>query len=268
MSDETDPVAGDPSDPATFPRLAERLLTRFALRAHDEVLRFVEVEVYAYADGHLDPFTHRHPAQMTRAGFYFHREGKSYRGGTFKGLDLTFGPEDVAGGILIRSLRTADGTIINGSCNCVEHLLRVTGRAGVADLDDGRAITDPGGPLQVIPVDPHDQPVVATARVGLTLARVARHPAMTTYFGAPYRFVTDPKVKKGKVQTVLALHRQGLDVDTIRRWASSTAVSVRRAIEAFERGRETASLEPWFGAKLPPAAWAEAYGAWVGLVNP
>lgn len=265
-----DPLAGDPSDPTTFPVLAQRLLLQHGLRVGEALYRFVEIEFYASAPGHDDPFTHRHPAQMTEGRWYFHQEGRSYRGGTFKGLDLTFGPAEVPTGILLRTLQTPDGELVNGSSNCVERLLVETGYPTVAALDEalgGRRVDAPGGPLELVEAPRLDREVLATARVGLTLARVARHPAMTTYFGRPYRFLTDPKVRKGKVQTVLALHRAGHDVERIREVASSTRAAVTRAIDAYERGWASGSLAPWHGVRLSNAEWAEAFGAWAAEVS-
>ncbi|KAJ3085695.1 hypothetical protein HK102_013922 [Quaeritorhiza haematococci] len=54
--------------------------------------RLSEIEFYFYDKcHHPDPFTHKQPQQLTRAQWYFHKQGNSYRGGTWKGLDITFG---------------------------------------------------------------------------------------------------------------------------------------------------------------------------------
>ncbi|MEN0065120.1 MAG: hypothetical protein AAGA48_23455 [Myxococcota bacterium] len=262
-----DPLAGaDPSDASTFLPAATALLTQWGLQVGEQLHGLAEVEFYSHAPGHEDPFTHQHPGQRTQSSWYFHQEGKSFRGGTFKGLDLTFGPANVPTGILIRTLRKPDGSLVNGSSNCVEHLLTTTGHPTVAALHGalgGRTILEPGGPLQLVRLPkPLDRPVIATARVGLTLARAARYPAMTLYFGQPYRFLTEPTIRKGKPQTILALHRQGHETASLPRVVSSTKPAVQRAIDAFERGRN-GDLTSFIGQRIATTAWPEVYGAWV-----
>src|SRR5690349_11301515 len=117
---------------ASFEALARALLTRWELVAGGVAHRLIELEIYYYGGAHLDPFAHRHALQKTPGRWYFHRQGESYRGGTFKGLDLTFG-RDAFGGVLIRSARS--DALIDGPNRLVNHLLRVAGCTSVADLD-------------------------------------------------------------------------------------------------------------------------------------
>ncbi|KXS19038.1 hypothetical protein M427DRAFT_181607 [Gonapodya prolifera JEL478] len=57
-----------------------------------KVFRLAELEFYLHREpDHPDPFSHRHPDQRSRGRWYFHKLGGSYRGGTWKGLDITFG---------------------------------------------------------------------------------------------------------------------------------------------------------------------------------
>src|SRR3954470_22893409 len=76
---------------AWFASLADRLLNRCRLTVGGEPHRFVEVEFYYCGEGHPDPFTHRDPLQKECGRWYFHRTRGEYRGGSFKGVDLTFG---------------------------------------------------------------------------------------------------------------------------------------------------------------------------------
>ena len=64
----------------------------------------MEVEVYYHAADHPDPFAHRDPAQLHVGRWYFHRTGGTYRGGSFKGLDLAFGGSAAHAGVLIRGI--------------------------------------------------------------------------------------------------------------------------------------------------------------------
>ena len=50
--------------------------------------------------------------------------GKTYKGGTFKGCDITMGGENMFFGILIRSMYDIkNNTMICGPCNCVNMIL-------------------------------------------------------------------------------------------------------------------------------------------------
>jgi hypothetical protein len=44
----------------------------------------------------MDPFSHCDAMQQTCAQWYFHKTGGKYRSGTYKGLDVTFGIENVS----------------------------------------------------------------------------------------------------------------------------------------------------------------------------
>eukprot|EP00842_Homolaphlyctis_polyrhiza_P003978 jgi/Hompol1/4581/HPOL_003730-RA len=78
--------------------------------------KLVEVELYLHhAVHHPDVFAHRHPEQLQYGRWYFHKLGNSFRGGTWKGLDLALGrpsPEsgDTHCGVLIRSIKPCDGS--------------------------------------------------------------------------------------------------------------------------------------------------------------
>ena len=68
--------------------------------------RVAEVEVYFNDDEvHKDTFTHGQDMQRESGKWYFHKQGNSYKSGTYRGLDLAFGKgKKAAGGILMRSL--------------------------------------------------------------------------------------------------------------------------------------------------------------------
>jgi hypothetical protein len=86
--------------------------SEFVCRAH----RFEEIEFYCHSGIHQDPFAHCNPIQQSFGKWYafvsfnclalhfnswnfffryFHRNGNNYRGGSYKGVDLTFGAENV-----------------------------------------------------------------------------------------------------------------------------------------------------------------------------
>ena len=253
-----------------FGELADLLLNRVVLRVAGQVHRLVEVEFYYNGPGHPDAFTHGDALQLTCERWYFHRDGGQYRGGSFKGLDLSFGPEDAYGGILIRTLEAPDGSLINGCSLCVDHLLSVTGYAKVHELDAAlgdRAIWDAGGVLQLVEDEGLvARDVVATPRVGLTLKRARQHEGMPEYLFRNYRFLTRPKeVKKGTIQTVVALHALGKTPGQIRAIAGSTAKSIQNAVDRFEEGKAAADMKPFIGTGLKTAELCQAAGAWHAL---
>ena len=59
--------------------------------------------------------------------WYFHKFGANYKAGTYKGLDITFGKEDVPmyGGILLRTIQDAsDFNFYEGSCSLVTQIFK------------------------------------------------------------------------------------------------------------------------------------------------
>src|SRR5205807_688183 len=100
-----------------FKKIAEYLINEAILYLpKQQKYQIIELEFYfndsengdddSNDDGrlHCDPYSHQHDHQKTCGEWYFHRVGKTgYRGGSRKGIDITFGNEDVYGGILIRS---------------------------------------------------------------------------------------------------------------------------------------------------------------------
>src|SRR5205823_3994142 len=126
-------------------------------------------------EGHPDPFTHRDPLQRENGRWYFHRTRGAYRGGSFKGLDLTFGDGRAFGGFLVRTIEAPSGALIVGPSLCVDHLLARAGAKSVAALDaviGGGAAWDPNSPLQLRAVDGQERrPVFRSARVGLSLKK-------------------------------------------------------------------------------------------------
>jgi hypothetical protein len=256
-----------PDTAAWFDTIAALLLDGVELLAGESVHRPVEIEFYLSSPAHPDPFAHGDPVQRANGTWYFHRSGGSYRGGSFKGLDITFGGES-CGGILIRTLRASDGTVTNGSSLCVDRLLACTGHASVAALDAevaGRSIWSPDSPVRLRRCDSLSQsPVWKTARVGLTLKRAADHPLMDGYIMRRYRHLTDARaVKKGRLLHILALHRAGVSTDEIHALTGSPRSSIAKHIAAYARGRTTSDgdLSRWHGRALRGSDLSMLHGA-------
>jgi 3-methyladenine DNA glycosylase Mpg len=248
--------------------IAERLLNGSCLWVGGQAYRLVEIEFYYWSPEHPDPFTHRDPIQFDIGHWYFHRTHGVYRGGSFKGLDLTFGHDDASGGILIRGLETADGKLIDGPSLCVDQLLDATGAATVAELDraiNKRLAWEEGNPLILKEIDRGEvRRLLRSPRVGLLLKKANARTDSTRFIMRPFRYLSQPqRTKKGKVHMVLALHAQGGGVQDIQRRTSCSRRTIERYIADFESGRQEADFTPYFGLDLGPAAWCKLYGVWL-----
>lgn len=254
-------------DQKWFREIAKRLLgqTEFVVSGQSHRLR--EIEFYYTGEAHPDPFTHGDPLQKTQARWYFHRDEGAYRGGSFKGLDITFGPTTDFGGILIRTISAPDGTVVNGCSLCVDHMLRTSQFGAVKDLDEkigDREVNDPTAPLFLRTLkEPYEDEIYETARVGLTLKRVRSHPSMPEYIMRRYRFLNAPQaIKKGKVHLVIALHQQGHSVDSIKLITKSPKHSIERYIDDHEAGRQKDSFRSYFYKALKNDELCQLHGTW------
>jgi hypothetical protein len=252
------------NDPAitTFEQLANFILncsvnvrTNNLDAAVTHRLRIAEMEIY-YTDTNLgndyhpDPFTHRDEIQAIPGKFYFHRQQaknpaqSKFKGGTFKGLDITFrmfpkepippaNPQPIYGGILIRSVvDEATNTHYEGSCitvdkilalsghNCIQNLLRVNTPLALwepePDVAPGEAFYD----VQAIKPNVTEGAVITltcpdvlrtfhiyqSPRVGLTLKKsTADDDLHCRFIMRPYRYTYMPNnLKKARCTVVLA----------------------------------------------------------------
>lgn len=223
-------------------RLANDLLNGVRLIAGGEPHRLIEVEAYYHhPTDHPDPFAHRDPLQLHRARWYFHRTRGVYRSGSFKGVDLTFGDGHAHGGMLLRGLERADGTIIDGPSLLVDHLLELTGKRDVMTLDlaiSEREASDPDSPLRLEPLSEPARPIYTSARVGLSLKKTKPTAQNVDYLLRSYRYLSAPSgTAKGKVYLILALIRLGLSDDEIRKLTNSPGATIKRYREDYEDGR-------------------------------
>jgi hypothetical protein len=193
-----------------------------------------------------------------------------YRGGSFKGLDLTFGDGQSYGGVLIRGIEAPDGTLIDGPSLCVDHLLARSKAKDVGTLDDmiaRRPAWDPTSPLRLEDAQGDGEwQLFRSARVGLSLKRAKGPSAMTRYLMRPYRYLSEPRrVSKGKPYVVLALYAQGVNPDDIPRLTGCPAKRVKRYLDDFEAGRQEADFAPYFGIELGPKELCRLHGVWHAL---
>ncbi|EIN10844.1 hypothetical protein PUNSTDRAFT_31796, partial [Punctularia strigosozonata HHB-11173 SS5] len=212
----------------------------------------IELELYLRKDGcHEDPFAHATEEQATSGRWYFHRSPRrsedasrsatsmtGYRGGTRKGMDLTFGgpvtsgyfassrtapAAVVRGGVLLRSIRRiSDSTLISGPSLLVDEVLRGSGSPSIPDLVQNKWVGDtsalspsPHFPRLYLqgrpPAERSSAQIYTSPRIGLDLA----HPGTTAYVGHPrvsfvsraYRYFVHPEklTANGRIQTFLGV---------------------------------------------------------------
>lgn len=119
-----------------FIDIADIILNNYVLTVKDTDFRLYEIEFYKYSKDHADTYTHCHIDQKTYGKFYFHKlKSGTYKSGTFKGMDLTFGNNDCYYGILIRAMyNTKTKEYIEGPCKCVDALLSIFDFKNVSEL--------------------------------------------------------------------------------------------------------------------------------------
>ncbi|MFO0796889.1 MAG: hypothetical protein U0804_05390 [Gemmataceae bacterium] len=255
--------AADPA--AWFAAVAAVLLNRAELVAGGVPLRVAEVEFYLHAADHPDPFAHAHPLQRGWGRWYFHRTGGSYRGGSFKGLDLTLGDGTATVGALLRAVVTPDGEVIDGPSRLVDRLLTLAAAPTVAALDAQL----PGEALHFRDAPDRGAEVLSTARVGLSLKRAAAFDAMPRYVGRRYRFLTEPRrIGPGRPQLVAALHADGSSAAEIRALTGIAAGVVGRYAAAFDEGRAGRDLGRFVGANPTALDRCRLLGAWAAVYGP
>lgn len=220
--------------------IAEYILNRVYLVVGTSRCRIVEVEYYASPD----PYIHGTPEQATMYRWYFHKagasSGSSFRGGTYKGLDLTFGTvvgdRTSYGGILLRSIQGPSGEIIEGPCKVVDFILRNTGISTITQLVSTYSSYPPSATdtTSVLYLEEASIPpltIFRGPRVGLS----ASHPE---YLMKPLRFTTIPaKLKNGRALLVLHNYLLQLRVD----WHVSPS-HVARWLASFHTESATISL--------------------------
>lgn len=129
-------------------RMAESILNKhqILIPTSDDTVkeyRICEIEFYVQNESHNDQYVHQDENQKSYGKWYFHKtKSGNYKGGTYKGVDLTFGNDDTHFGVLIRSLYSVeDDEFIEGPCRCVNKLLALNDCNNVGDYMENR--TDP-----------------------------------------------------------------------------------------------------------------------------
>jgi len=192
-----------------FDFLANFLFSNVDLKIGKIKVEIVEIEFYLNDNFHPDPFAHQDEHQSSPGKFYFHRQnGKSYKGGTYKGLDITFRLENSGepcyGGILIRSIKYKD-QFIEGPCKVVDFILAKTKKENITeligDLDAPVSVVSENFELSLVKAE-REVAFGKSPRVGLSLSKCkSRKDSRMDYIMRPYRYYTSEfstKIKKYK----------------------------------------------------------------------
>eukprot|EP01080_Neovahlkampfia_damariscottae_P009453 gene9453-1659_t len=251
-----------------FIEFSDFLLNQTVLTISDTQFRFTELEFYYTNETHFDPFTHKSDLQQQSGKWYFHTmPNGSFKGGSFKGLDITIGNKDAYGGILIRGIQNLETKrIIDGPSLCVDTILSLNNSEKVDTL---AKILKDKHELSVINEESHlnikestnlsPLKVHKSARVGLTLKQKDHKEKRLEYLLKFYRFFSFPQdIKKGKNYMVIAAYHLGDSVSDIVKTFRAQKKSVENFIELYKKGGD---VEKYFGAKLTNDDLAILHGA-------
>ncbi|TRM69832.1 hypothetical protein BD626DRAFT_475446 [Schizophyllum amplum] len=211
-----------------FDEIASALLHAYLLVVHsgtsETCFTLLELEFYLHKPQcHEDPFVHRTEEQRELGRWYFHRApGRgttAYRGGTRKGLDLTFGDATAYGGILLRSIQRLDtAEIVCGPSLLVDKIVFLSNASTLTDLvgtkwgGDTSAFTQCGAFLRARDdtEDSFSRRLCRTPRVGLELSTASRG----AFVIKPYRYIASfDSPLKSKAQTFVGAVQYCLEKD-------------------------------------------------------
>lgn len=182
----------------SFYNLSRQLFFEKALKVGETIFQITEVEHYLYDEKHPDVHTHCNPDQKTSNCFYFHRMTnklpRSYKGGTFACMDLTFGNEDKYYGVLIRGIKNhKTKEIFTGPNNCLKEIFRIL-ETDLKSFTGGELISCSDERMRVVDYSFKDRNVYRGTRINL---KKEKDPE---YHAKKYRFVIyrsqTPKLKE------------------------------------------------------------------------
>jgi len=254
-----------------FDEIAHYLLNRCIIKVNGIVLRICEVEFYYCGGAHQDTFAHCDEMQKLNCHWYFHKNGKKFRSGNYKGLDITFGSDKKGfGGILLRAISNVDGgDYISGPCLLVNKVLELCNVSSIDDLVVANGFSlngDHVGSLLYLE-ESNDLPeatIYGSPRFGLTLKEY--NEARAKFIMQDYRYVIFPeKNKKGKPHIAVSLHRKGTPKKDIGKIIKSTPKNVDSWISTYEEGTKKSSSE-FEGMKLTNNDVCSLYGCCSKLI--
>jgi hypothetical protein len=132
-------------DNTKFDEIADSLMNNHVLIIGKKRFRIAEIEFYLKSDLHNDQYTHSNDDQMVSNVFYFHKfKTGTYKGGTFKGMDISMGDGDTKTffGILIRSIyHIKSDTLIEGPCKVVDKILELNKSDHLNNFTGGKLLS-------------------------------------------------------------------------------------------------------------------------------
>ena len=131
----------DTLDDSHFSKIAETLFHNYQLIINKKKFRLAEIEFYLNSKNHPDTYTHNDLDQLLNNCFYFHKfKTGTYKAGTFKGMDITFGNAESKSyfGILVRAIIDLEtNEIVEGPCKVVNKILELYGCDSIMDFTTG-----------------------------------------------------------------------------------------------------------------------------------
>jgi len=248
-------------------KVAETLMNKWDLWIAGKAHRIVELETYVHGPAHSDPYTHGDAGQGCCGVWYFHRQGKSFKSGTFKGLDLACGDDQsgVRAGLLLRSVQQleAGSKLVEGPCLVVDLILRHSRKKSIADFTSGRAASElPADATEDLALKPAALPrsdqTWAAPRVGLVLrddgaGKTHSHGKPSGFVARPYRFSTVPtSLGKFRIGFFIASYLQGADDATLVRLLPRSQLALLDKYKgAVDEGRtQKGALERYVNKKI------------------
>eukprot|EP01059_Diplonema_ambulator_P035250 TRINITY_DN8223_c0_g1_i2.p1 TRINITY_DN8223_c0_g1~~TRINITY_DN8223_c0_g1_i2.p1 ORF type:complete len:317 (+),score=77.95 TRINITY_DN8223_c0_g1_i2:38-988(+) len=249
---------------------AAALMTHFELDINGSMWRLAELEAYVYHDTHPDAYTHRNDDQLELCSWYFHRQGNgSYKGGTYKGMDLTFGCREnkLYGGFLVRSIQEVrTNAVVEGPCLVVNKILELNQVGSIADFAAGRNgaqlnVEETEGLLLKLAKNGagSGRPVHSAPRVGLTLRSGSDK---VKFCARGYRFSTiAASIKKFKAGFVAVAVSEGMTTAAIMDAFNMKPKLTSDYMSAFEKGVKSSDYSAFIDNVLNSTEICEMFGA-------
>lgn len=246
-----------------FNLLASFILNNFRMNINDLVCEIEEIEIYYNSPNHKDEYVHKSKDQLTNAKWYFHKyHNGTYKSGTYKGLDITFGNgKDTYGGILIRSIEnTNSDEFITGPCNTVNYILKQFDYDEVTELVENMKSLDVFDKKNLFyltteePNEEDEEPnyIFTGPRVGLSL----KYPE---YLLKEYRYLKQPKqIQKYRSTIISSLYKKGNSEKKIIELTKLSKATITKAIKEFTDSKNLSKEDV---KKLKPNQINQIFGA-------
>lgn len=228
-----------------FSDIADTIMNKIAMNINGELFRIMEIEFYVKFTNHFDVFTHGDENQKLPLNWYFHRSSQkdkyAFKGGTYKGLDIACGKDNVYSGILLRSIMNIDtGEIINGTSKIVDKILEKNECKQIKDfvkdtLNDNTGIEN----NESLSLKSHKygekEELFTSPRVGLTLKKKDNVKLRQKYISKLYRYAIFPNdIVKGKKLLLLSAVNTK-DNSTLKKYFKLSNAQIEKYKEIIEK---------------------------------